>query len=51
MSSWVRFGKWKWKVDVVDMAQNYQMRDPENYDLSLEEVLHKYYGQYKWAIK
>jgi hypothetical protein len=47
MSKWVKFGKWKWSLDIVDSAQNYQMRDYRNYGLSLEEVLHKHYSAYK----
>jgi hypothetical protein len=47
---WVKFGQWKWKSSVVDLAQKWHMGTPQCYNLSLEEVLHKYYGLYKWPV-
>lgn len=48
---WITFGQWKWKTTVADLAQRYDMKNPANYGLSLEEVLHKNYAEYKWPVK
>lgn len=47
---WVKIGKWKWRLDIVDMAQERDMRYSQNYGLSLEEVLLKYYSIHKQPV-
>jgi hypothetical protein len=44
---WVVFGHYKWRSTIVALAQESHMRTPDCYNMSLEEVLHKYYGSYR----